>query len=681
MASPLPGRPVLPSRLVADVAIASTLAVLAFFTSGLAARHARPAVLDLGPNDADYVAGFREDWERDGLTRFHWTGRSAAVRLPLLVRGQGQRLEIRLRRHLIEPARVTIRVEGRMAAAFDVQADPQVAYRVLELPLPPLEGRAPFVLTLDSASADPRPLGIAIDWLAIDRGAPTAQFVLLGATRVALLLVVLVAFAAPRAAGSPPRWAAVHAGVIAVAAAAGVFWDVVAAERILREGAGPYVVTAAIAVAVARWPRARRGLDIPTAVAGGALVLVTLAALAVRLVILLHPQFYYPDVRVHAMFAWQIARHGLADFLRHFTENQYRYSLGLQMENGHWYAFPYPPAFYVLCWPLVALARLRAEVAVSVVAAAVNSLEALLVFGIARRLRAGTATAIAAAAALVVLPLFIARLSLAYFPAVVGHAVDAIVILYLLVHWRTLDRARTMARLSGLVALALLTYTQSLLNFAVFVPLVLAAMLMRDHSRSALRRAAALTIAAGLGGVLSLAVFYGRYVPVALDMRRGVPMAEERILLEKPPPPLAQDAAPPEPDDPYAGPTVDPWRGLRKAGWRLYVFYGPFALPLIAGILLVARAQDPPERAFVLAWALMYVVLNLLSGGLPGPNLVRYNKDLEVVAPLCCVALAWIGGWLWVRGRWIALVYAGSFGAFGAARAVRYLTEKFVLER
>jgi len=83
----------------------------------------------------------------------------------------------------------------------------------------------------------------------------------------------------------------------------------------------------------------------------------------------------------------------------------------------------------------------------------------------------------------------------------------------------------------------------------------------------------------------------------------------------------------------------------------------------------------------VLAWALTYLVLNLLSGGLPGPNLVRYNKDLEVVAPLCCLALGFVGAWLWARGRWMAAVYAAAYSTFGLARGVRYLTEKFILER
>ncbi len=322
-----------------------------------------------------------------------------------------------------------MRVEGRLVTSFEIQADPRVAYRVIGADLPPMEGRTPFLLTIDSTSADPRPLGLALDWLQIERTSPTARFDLLGATRLALLLVVIVAFVAPRLAGASARAAALHGSALAGAAMAGCAWDVLATERIAREGWAVYAAVAVLAVVFARGRRPRKALEIPDSAVAGALVIIVLAALALRLVILLHPGFYYPDVRVHALFAWQLARSGLVGFLRTFTENQYRYSLGLQMENGHWYAFPYPPAFYMLCWPLVTVARMRPEVAVSVLASAVNSLEAFLVFGIARRLRAEGSTATAAAAALAVLPLFLARLSLAYFPAMVGHAVDAIVIL------------------------------------------------------------------------------------------------------------------------------------------------------------------------------------------------------------------------------------------------------------
>lgn len=646
------------------------------------ARHARPAVVNFGPNDFEYVRGFREDWERDRLTRFHWTTRSAEVRLPLEVKGDGHRLVMRVRRHLIEPARVTMRAEGRTLVSFDIEADPQVAYRTVAVDMPRLEGRLPFVLTIDSASADARPLGVAIDWMQIERTSAAARFSLLPWTRLALLVIVLVAYVAPRLAGASRRAAAIHAIAVAAAATAGCAWDVLAAERIARYGSGVYAAVALFALGLARGRRTRDALQIGGPTVAGALVTIVLTALALRLVILLHPQFYYPDVRVHALFAWQLARRGLVAFLRNFTENQYRYSLGLQMENGHWYAFPYPPVFYVLCWPLVALARLRQEIAVSVMAAAVNSLEAFLVFAIARRLQARAGTAVAAASALAVLPLFIARLSLAYFPAMVGHAVDATVILCLLARMREMDRPRVVAGLSALIAIALLTYTQSLLNFAVLLPLFLVVLLVGDRSAETWRRALGLVAAGALGALLSLALFYGRYVPIFLDMQRGVPMPEERILQEKPSTPVPEEElVPQEPDDPYAGPTLDPWRGVRKAAWRLYVFYGPFAPLVLAGIVLVWRSQPSPERAFVLAWALTYLVLNLLSGGLPGPNLVRYNKDLEVVAPLFCLALASVGEWLWTRWRVVAMLYAGAYGTFGVLRAVGYLTEKLILER
>jgi len=579
--------------LALDLVALLVLAVTAIVLPAWAVHRARPAVVNFGPNDFEYVSGFREDWERDRLTRFHWTTRHATVRLPLRIEGEGARLTMRVRRHLIEPADITLRIEGRAVATFAVQADPRIAYRQVPIDLPRIEGRAPLVLAIDAVSVDPRPLGMAIDWMQIERAG--ARFILLGWTRVALAILVLVAFVAPRAAGSSRRAALIHASAILAAATAGCWWDVLAAERIVRHGAGVYAGVALLALAIARWSVTRRGLDIAERRTAGALVMAVLAALAIRLVILLHPQFYYPDVRVHALFAWQLARRGLVAFLRDFTANQYRYSLGLQMENGHWYAFPYPPVFYVLCWPLVSFARMRQEVAVSVVAAAVNSLEALLVFAVARRLRAAVGTAIAAAAGLAVLPLFLARLSLAYFPAIVGHAMDVVVLLYLLARLRECDRPRVVATLAALVAAALLTYTQSLLNFAVLLPLVIVMLLARDRTRETWRRVGGIVVAGGLGAVLSLAVFYGRYVPIFIDMHRGIPMPEERILQEKPSTPLPEEElAAQEPDDPYAGPTVDPGRGMRKAAWRLWVFYGPFAPIVVAGIAMVWRAQDSP---------------------------------------------------------------------------------------
>jgi hypothetical protein len=323
---------------------------------------------------------------------------------------------------------------------------------------------------------------------------------------------------------------------------------------------------------------------------------------------------------------------------------------------------------------------------VAVVAAAVNSLEALVIFGIARGLKAATALALAAVAAHPLLPIFIARLTLAYFPALVGQAVDAVVILYLVSRLPSLDRPGVVLRLAGLLGLAFLTYTQSLLNFGVLLGLFLALQIGFDRSRAALRATAGLALASALGLALA-SVFYARYVPVFLDMRRGVPMAEEQVLLDKieqqKRAAVEEDAAPRDavPDDPYAGPGLSPIRGLRKAGWRLWISYGLFAPIVVAGVVLLYGRSEGSTARFIAAWALTYLALNLASGGLPGPNLVRYNKDMEVVAPLCCIALATVGLCLWLRARPLAIAYGLSYIGFGAFRAWRYLTEKFVLDR
>ncbi|HVR71912.1 MAG TPA: hypothetical protein VMT87_13805 [Vicinamibacteria bacterium] len=667
-----------------DLLAALALAAAAWGASAFATRVAGRALVNFGPNDAVYVQGFRGDWEREGLTRFHWTSTSAAVHLPIHVSGTGHVLRMRVRRHFVEPARVTIRTEGRIVAAFDLRADERVPYLLLEFPLPSLHGRAPFSLLIDAPSASRVPLGIAMDWLEVERRGPGARFALPTRVALAVAAVALAGFITVLAAGGAFSSALVLGAGLVLAAAAGIAADPLAVERILREGWGVFTAVALVALLLVRVPPIRRAFDIVSPHVAGALVVVVLLGLAVRLALLLHPGFYYPDVRIHAMFADQVARHGLARFLQEFTASQFRLSLGLQFVNGHWYAFPYPPVFYLVCWPLVRLARYPPEVAVSVLAAALNSLEALLVYAIGRRLRLSAAVSMAAAAAHPLLPIFLARLSLAYFPALAGHFVDALVLLYLAAHLDELDRPRIVVSLGALVALALLTYTQSLLNFGILLPLLLAFQLLRDRTPFARRRQLGLAAAGALGALLSLALFYGRYVPVFLDMRRGIPMAEEQILLDKTEQRqrvATEETAPEEPDDPYAGPGLDLLRGARKAAWRTYLFYGGFAPVIAAGLVLLLRATEGARTRLVVAWASTFLLLNLASGGLPGPNLVRYNKDLEIVAPLFALALGAVGVWLATIARPLGLLYAASFWWFGAARAARYLTEKFVLER
>ena len=668
------------ARAIAALAVVAAALALPF----LAAPFTRAVVVNLGPNDQDYVRGFREDWERDGRTRFRWTTFASTLRLPVALNGSGHVARLRVRRHFVEPAVVTASIGGQVFGRFEIAADPSTPYRTIELPLPALTDERPLSIDLHTTSTNPRPLGMAVDWLEIVPARGTAVR-LPFSMRVVLSTLALTTFLGLLLAGARLPWCAAGGIACALAGTVGLTIDVVAFERILREGWAAYVATAVVATAVLRWPRARRAIGAPGDGVAAILVGLVLAALAIRLAMLLHPGFYYPDVRVHALFAWQLARRGLVEFLRDFTANQYRYSLGLQFESGHWYAFPYPPAFYLMTWPLTAWARFRPEVAVSVVAAIANSLEVLAVFAIARRLRQSVLTSLAAAACVPLLPIFIVRLSLAYFPALVGHALDALVLWYLLARVRGFDRPRVVVAFGALLAAALLTYTQAVLNFAVVLPLFL---LVEWIARRSWRPVVGIFVASVLGVVLSLALFYGRYVPIVVDMARGVPMAEEKILVEKQERERAtraaaaiEEQAERTPDDPYAGPGVDPVRGLKKAAWRLYVFYGFFAFAVVAGLVLLTARLEGTERRFAITWASTYVILNLLSGGLPGPNLVRYNKDHEIVAPLFCTALATLGAWLWRKSRPLAVLYVAGFVWMALAKGWLAFTQRLVFER
>jgi hypothetical protein len=446
-----------------------------------------------------------------------------------------------------------------------------------------------------------------------------------------------------------------------------------AVDRIATGALLPSLIAAGAAVAVVTSARGRQFLQASPASAPW-LVALVLLTLGLRLALLLHPRFYYPDVRIHAMFAGQLARHGWDRFLADFTENQFRYSLGLQFENGHWYAFPYPPLFYALAQPLIRAAGLAPEVAVSSLAALANALEVLVLFALGRRLLSGLGegAALRAAALLPVLPIFAVRTSLAYFPALFGHALDALLVLLLVDLVRGLAPGWRQGLAPGFaLGTALLAYTQGLLNFGLLLPVALAWDFVADRSPRGRGRQRALLAAGVLGLVVAGGLFYGRYVPVFLDMQRGIPQPEEQVLLDlqERRARVAVDEPQEEPDDPYAQPTFGPLRGLQKAAWRLWLFWGPFAVLIPIGIGLIARSATPEVRRLILCWAGLYLALNFASGSLPGPNLFRYNKDVEVVAPLCALALtAFTGGAPRTALARVGLSLWGAMALYGAWR-------------
>jgi hypothetical protein len=281
-------------------------------------------------------------------------------------------------------------------------------------------------------------------------------------------------------------------------------------------------------------------------------------------------------------------------------------------------------------------------------------------------------------------------LTLGYFPALFGHAFDALVLAWLLFRRGSLIMRGTWLSLSALLALAFLAYTQSALNLLIVFALFCAIDLAFERNRAAVGRTLALALAFGLAGAIAFGAFYFRYVPMLEAMRAGQAVPQERVLIER----LereekarlaAGEPAHVEEADPYTGADFDLIRGFRKAGWRLYVFYGAFALLVVWGFVRLALSLPSDLARIAWAWGLTYLVLNLLSGSLPGPNLVRYNKDLEIVAPLACLSLASAGVRLADRAqplrRALAIALALAWTAFGVTRAAEYLRAGFSLER
>ena len=672
------GRAALRARF-GDVALTGAFALAAAGAVWVAAWLAPAVFLQLGPNMGVYLRGFRPGgWERDGATRYHWTTPSAWVQLPAHAAGDGFLLRARVRRHMVEPAQVTLSVEGQSVAVFPIAADTKIAYKEIEIRLPSLQGRRPFVVMMESSSQDTRPLGLAVDWLRLERGG-TGRLRPLTSHALLFALVIAFGYALPRLTGVSLRWAALHSGALVLLGAALGAIDFLAFERIIRDGWMPYVFASLVAAGFAWWAR-RAGVSHDIA---GLLCLLVLIALGLRLALLLHPRFFYPDMAIHGTVAYVLSKEGLPTFVQRFFETQFRFSLGLQFQAGHTYAFPYAPGLYVLAWPLISVMRLRPEVAVASIATVFNSLGLFVTFALGRRLLRSDRGALIAVSAHLALPLFFVRLTMAYFPSVTGHAIDAAALTLLLLLFDRPIRMRHWAILAVLLTVSLLTYSQAIVNFAMLFGLYLAWDFVRARTSDDRRRQIWMAGTVGLALLLALLLFYRRYVPVFLDMRHGMPMLEEEILLDKQrversyAESRGETLTPHVEVDAYSGPGFNPLRGLWRLLARLVIFYGPFVLTIVWGFSALIRSLDGTTYRYVAVWASLAFLVCFLAGALPAPNFLRYSKDLEASAPLFCVAFALATTALARRSRALAVVHVAGLIALGLWHGLRQWVAMF----
>ena len=87
---------------------AAAVALLPALAALLGSSGPHTVTLDLGPGDAPYVSGFAPEYEIDEGVATHWTTYTAAVALPLSVRGAPVPVSYRFARVFGETAQVEV---------------------------------------------------------------------------------------------------------------------------------------------------------------------------------------------------------------------------------------------------------------------------------------------------------------------------------------------------------------------------------------------------------------------------------------------------------------------------------------------------------------------------------------------------------------------------------------------
>jgi hypothetical protein len=611
--------------------------------------------LDIGPNSFRYLAGFREDFEMDGATYIHWTRRRAEITLPLLIPRGPIGIAYRFKRHIEAPAEIRVFAAGAAIDRFTA-AGQDFAVRRAVLPENPAPGSALRFVFL-SQSTDPRPLGLALDWLQV---VPPRRFgpVLPTAPAFAYLLALVTgAYVFPRLFGFSTR--AALGLSIAGAAALSVwiaFHKLAPLHAVLQLGIRPHVIALG-AVLFYGWRRVVPESAFAHPEARWALLAFYLATTA-RLLGLFHSEFYYPDVRTHSKFVSILWTGGLYGFLAHHIENQHRLLLGLQLVGDRWLAFPYPPLLYLTVYPFSRI-QLPVDDWMKIIPATLAGVEALIVFAMATRLSGSGRSAVAACILHASTPLLAFRLTVASYAALFGHFWDMLIGAYLLGRFGRMERPLVGLGLALLVAASVLSYAGSALVLGLTLPAFALAAALRPAESGDRGRAARVAAWSLAGALLAIGTFYLQYVPELL-------------------PGLAGGGSKATAGEPLLHARFTPLAALAMAWHRLVLFYGPLFGPLTLLALVLARGRFPHRLAFPLAFAVGfgYLGLNFLRAGLGPTHIFQFTKDDVLLLPLAAIVLGHLfarwsetGGWRRPLAR-VLLIGWVVWGGFALGRDV-----------
>lgn len=570
----------------------------------------RTILLDFGPGDGPYVHGFAPEWEVDDHVGTHWTTYVAGVELPLEVRGPPLRLTLRYARVLPQTAVVDVLVAGRAAPRFTCRGG---IWEERTLDFGSVDPH-PARVDLRVDSHDRRNLGLKLDWMRLEAGATrlrgTAR--LRPVATIALLAILLLALGWPATralAGAVPAAAAVTALLLR---------DAWLTHRLLANVPEMLAAVVVVVLTLRALRRFRAGFSSEMKVAAG------LAAYAflLRAGALNHPSFYYPDLLVHARLV-SVVREAGFDFLRapaHYlwgepgaiaAEGRAPSGLWLMNVGGRGYGMPYSLAFHA---PFAALdATAERRIGWLKLWGALCSVVPILALGaLARR----WGLTLLGSAALLLVPTYASRLTLGLLPALFGHAVEMLFVVWVARLPGGRLSARVVATGTLLLAACQLAYVSSPASLLVAV---LAASLLFTRQPDAGARARGLLVMLAAASAISVLAYYRDFL------------------------------APWLPGGGVAGVVgVASGSGLENPLVRVRAVLGTtFVVAGLTGAL--ALRQVASARALLGAWALVGMLLLAARSVVP---LMRFSHEELWLAPLVCLAAGQAVAWLWAGGGW-----------------------------
>ena len=572
---------------------AALVAALPALAALAGAAHPGPVQLDLGPGDAPYIEGFAPEYEIYDAVATHWTTYHARVALPLVLSGAPALVSYRFARMYGETAQVeAVAPDGAVFDRFSARGGRWVT-RQATGDLPP----GPLAVAIVSDSHERQDRGLRMDWVRFDPAGGRLR--LTGAARWGPSLLVALVIALMGLLGWGTARAALLALPWSLGLSAGLLVDPWTVHRMLRGLPLALALFGLAGVLVGVVLRARGRVEERTLRLLGALAVATFLLRAAAVSV---PSFYYPDQRTHARLVEQLQKDGLRFFVSP-AQSIAAHGVWRTVAYGTVHAFPYTPAFHL---PFAAL-RLPYDtllVAMKLTAAALSVVPLVLVWALARRLRAARLGVLLMA----LIPTYTSRLSFAFLPALFGHAVDMAFLYWLLGHLERLRVPRTWLLGAAWVSACQLAYVSGVINTAGL--LVSLALLWLVRGTPPRLRTAALILGMGLlGATVSVLVYYRDFVGMALD--------------------VAQRAASGGPPSHYE---VQTWWAVAYGRTRDF-FGGVYPVLALAGLVLLRRARG---ALLLVAWVLAYAVL--LLGRARMPDVFLHGHETLFLTPLVCLA-------------------------------------------